>query len=297
MPIKKRVREILEVANTGDRASRWFDWFLLSLISINVIALVLGTMNELFDAAPQAFDLINSVSVAIFTVEYLLRVWSCTADPRYSGSIKGRLRFMLSPLMLIDLLSILPFFVLLLYDQQALDLRAFRALRLVARAARLTRYSPGFHTLAAVIEARKYELLTVVAVLVVMLVLAASLMYFAEKEAQPEKFASIPAAMWWRHHHPDHCRLRGCGAGNRPRPDNRRVDSNSRHRILRPARRHTGVEFLGANTTPPAARNPNLPPLRRRDTRVTRGEARVPSPRRCHTIAAVIAKNTCPVPP
>ena len=197
MPIKNRVREILEVAHTGDRASRWFDRFLISLISINVIALVLGTMNELFDAAPQAFDLINTVSVAIFTVEYLLRVWSCTADPRYSGSIKGRLRFMLSPLMVIDLLSILPFFVLLVYDQQALDLRAFRAVRLVARAARLTRYSPGFHTLAAVIEARKYELITVVAVLAVMLVLAASLMYFVEKEAQPEKFASIPAAMWW----------------------------------------------------------------------------------------------------
>ena len=72
-----------------------------------------------------------------------------------------------------------------------------RVLRLVARAAWLTRYSPGFHTLAAVIEARKYELLTVVAVLAIMLVLAASLMYFAEKEAQPEKFASIPAAIWW----------------------------------------------------------------------------------------------------
>ena len=72
-----------------------------------------------------------------------------------------------------------------------------RVLRLVARAAWLTRYSPGFHTLAAVIEARKYELLTVVAVLAMMLVLAASLMYFAGKEEQPEKFASIPAAMWW----------------------------------------------------------------------------------------------------
>ena len=105
---------------------------------------------------------------------------------------------MLSLFMLIDLLSILPFFVLLLYDQQALDLRAFRALRFVARAARLTRYSPGFHTLAAVFAAIKYELLTVVAVLAVMLVLAASLMYFVEKEAQPEKFAGIPAAMWWR---------------------------------------------------------------------------------------------------
>ena len=78
-----------------------------------------------------------------------------------------------------------------------LDLRSFRALRLVARAARLTRYSPGMQTMAAAIAARKHELYTVVAVLAVMLVLAASLMYFAEREAQPEKFASIPEAMWW----------------------------------------------------------------------------------------------------
>ena len=195
--IKRRVREILDVAHPGDPASRWFDLFLVSLISLNVVALVLGTVSRVFDAAPRVFDLFDTVSVVIFTVEYVLRVWSCTADPRYSGSIKGRLRFMVSPLMLIDLFGILPFYVLFLYDQQVLDLRSFRALRLVARAARLTRYSPGMQTMAAAIAARKHELYTVVAVLAVMLVLAASLMYFAEREAQPEKFASIPEAMWW----------------------------------------------------------------------------------------------------
>ncbi len=195
--MKSRIYEILEVANTGDRASRAFDLFLVTVISLNVMALVLGTVDRVLESAPRVFDLFDIVTVTIFTVEYLLRVWSCTADPQYSGSIKGRLRFMVSPLMLVDLVAILPFYFLLLYDQQAIDLRAFRALRLVARAARLTRYSPGMRTMGAAITARKHELLTVVAVLAVLLVLASSLMFFAEKEAQPEKFASIPEAMWW----------------------------------------------------------------------------------------------------
>ena len=195
--IKRRTNEVIEVAGPGDPASRWFDVFLISIISLNVLALVLGTVQQVFEAAPEVFDLFETVSVAIYTAEYLLRVWACTSDPRYSGSIKGRLRFMTSPLMLIDLLAIVPFYVLLFYDPQILDLRAFRALRLATRAARLTRYSPVIQTMGAAIGSRKKELFTVVAVLAVLLVLAASLMFFAEREAQPDKFASIPAAMWW----------------------------------------------------------------------------------------------------
>ena len=177
---------------------------------------------------------------------------------------------MLSPLMLIDLLSILPFFVLLLYDQQALGPPGVPCVAVGGPRGPVDPLFAGVSHLGGRYRGQKVRTLTVVAVLAVMLVLAASLMFYAEKEAQPEKFASIPGRHVVEHHHPDHGRLRGRGAGNRPRPDNRRVDSNSGHRILRPARRHTGVEFLGANTTPPA-RNQNLPPLRRRNTRVDGG--------------------------
>ncbi len=188
-----RAHEILEVAPAGDRVSRAFDYFVIGLILLNAIALIVGTVKTVHDAVPQLFYYLETVSVSIFVVEYLLRIWACTAEPKYSHPVFGRLRFALSPLLLIDLLAIVPFFLPFL----GLDLRFLRAVRLLARAARLGRYFSGIRTLGQVVQSKGYELLTVVLVLAVMLVLASSLMYFAEHLAQPDDFASIPVAMWW----------------------------------------------------------------------------------------------------
>ena len=190
---QRRAHEILEVAPAGDRVSRAFDYFVIGLILLNAVALILGTVKSVYAAAPQLFYYLETVSVSIFVVEYLLRIWACTAEPKYSHPIYGRPRFALSPLLLIDLLAIAPFFMPFL----GLDLRFLRAVRLLARAARLGRYFSGIRTLGQVVQSKGYELLTVVLVLAVMLLLASSLMYFAEHEAQPEDFASIPEAMWW----------------------------------------------------------------------------------------------------
>lgn len=132
--------------------------------------------------------------MAIFTLEYVLRIWSCTSEPRYSHPVLGRLRFAFTPLLIIDFLALLPFYLPLLGLE---DLRTLRALRLLAWAARLGRYFEGIRTLGTVLQSKVLELLTVVLVLAVMLVLASAMMYYAEHTAQPEDFASIPEAMWW----------------------------------------------------------------------------------------------------
>jgi len=167
-----------------------------TLIVLNITALVLETVHEIQDLSPRAFWVFEAVSVAVFTVEYLLRVWSCVADQKYSHSIAGRLRFILTPLALADLIAILPFYAALL-DLFGLDLRVLRAARLVGRAARLGHYSSGLRTLGRVVQAKKNELLTVVGVLSLLLLIASSLMYYAENDAQPNAFSSIPEAMWW----------------------------------------------------------------------------------------------------
>ena len=97
MAMKKRVYEILEVASPGDRTSRAIDLFLITLISLNVVALVIGTVDEAYRTAPGLFLWFERASMLVFTVEYLLRVWACTEDPKYSGSKAGRLRFLVSP--------------------------------------------------------------------------------------------------------------------------------------------------------------------------------------------------------
>ena len=195
--MKRRVFEVLQVGQPGDRVSQTVDVFITLLIALNVVALILGTVDGVFQKAPRAFQWFEAASVIVFTVEYAARVWSCTSDPRYSEPLRGRLRFMMSPLAAVDAAAILPFYIVALVGSGALDLRALRVLRLVARAARLARYSSGIRTLVAAVGGRSQELLTTVGLLAVLMVLASSLIYFAENNAQPDKFSSIPHAMWW----------------------------------------------------------------------------------------------------
>ena len=138
----------------------------------------------------------EAASVAVFTVEYLLRLWTCTTETKFARPVMGRLKFIVSPLALLDLMAILPFYVALL-NLPWIDLRVLRATRLAGRVARLGRYSSGIRTLALVLQSKKNELLSVILVLLLLLLLASSLVFYAESGAQPDKFSSIPETMWW----------------------------------------------------------------------------------------------------
>lgn len=164
------------------------------MIVVNTAAQILETVDAVYDAVPWFFSTLEIVSMVIFTVEYVLRIWSCTAETRYSHPVFGRLRFAVTPLLLIDLLALAPFYLPFLGME---DLRTLRALRLLAWAARLGRYFEGIRTLGKVLQSKALELMTVVLVLAVMLILASAMMYYAEHTAQPEAFGSIPESMWW----------------------------------------------------------------------------------------------------
>ncbi len=192
--IRAKVHELLEAGQAGDRLDKAIDFFIISLIFVNTAAQILETVDTVYNAAPWFFPILELASMVVFTVEYVLRVWSCTAEERYSHPVLGRLRFAFTPLLLIDLLALLPFYFTFLGLE---DLRTLRALRLLAWAARLGRYFEGIRTLGKVLQSKALELVTVVIVLAVMLVLASAMMYYAEHQAQPEDFASIPEAMWW----------------------------------------------------------------------------------------------------
>ena len=191
--IKRRVYEILEVDASGDWVSRIVDISLVALICANIAALILSSVDVIHQTSPRAFFIFEAISTGIFTVEYVLRVWCYTENPRYSHPVTGRVKLVFSPIQMMDLAAILPFYLVFL----GVDLRAMRLARLLARFLRLSRYFSGLRTLGRVLQAKRYELFTVLMVLSALLVLASCLMYFAEKDAQPEGFSSIPAAMWW----------------------------------------------------------------------------------------------------
>ncbi len=193
---KRRVFEIIEVASPGDQPSRIFDIFIMTLISLNVAAAILETVESISTQHARFFRNFEIFSVAIFTAEYLLRIWSCTVDARFMNPILGRIRFALTPLLIVDLVAILPFYIPMIIP---FDLRFLRALRLIRilRMLKMGRYSESLKVFARVLKLKKEELVIAVFITLILLIISSSLMYFVENQAQPESFSSIPEAMWW----------------------------------------------------------------------------------------------------
>ena len=190
--LKKRVFGILV---PGDKDSKFFDPFIMSLIVLNVFAVVLETVDWLFALYAPIFHAFDLFSVAVFTIEYILRIWSCTVDPKFKGPLIGRLRFMITPFALVDLMAVLPFYLPFAFPELRF-MRAFRLFRLF-RILKLARYSESLQTFVDVLRLKKEELMIMFFAITILLVISSSLVYEAENEAQPEAFSSIPAAMWW----------------------------------------------------------------------------------------------------
>lgn len=191
---KQRVFEIIEKAGPGDRASRIFDIVIVVLIVLNVAAVVANSFTGLPEPLVHGLWIFEIGSVALFSVEYVLRVW--TADLLYPGSKMPRFRHVLSFMALIDLFSILPFYLPLLIP---VDLRFMRMLRLMRlfRIFKLHRYNSALEVFGKVLHDEKEKLLTTLLFTTVLLIFSSSVMYYVENEAQPDKFPNIIASVWW----------------------------------------------------------------------------------------------------
>lgn len=130
--------------------------------------------------------------MAVFTLEYLARLWIAPENPRYKGELRGRLKYLYSPMALVDLIAILPFYLPFV----GVDMRHLRAARLF-RIFKIMRYSRTMKLFQKVFVKKCEELTVTFVFLLFMLLFSASMMYFAENQAQPEHFSSIPASMWW----------------------------------------------------------------------------------------------------
>lgn len=191
--IRKRVFDKLERTETSDVLGRFIDLFLITLIAINIVAVILETVDSIYLRYQFLFEIIELISVVIFTVEYAIRFWTCVENEEFSSARYPHMKYILSPMAIIDLVAILPFYLSFFV---AFDLRFLRVLRLL-RVFKLTRYSSAMSMLLEVFREEANAFFAGFFILMVLLILAASGAYLVEHDTQPEKFSSIPQAMWW----------------------------------------------------------------------------------------------------
>lgn len=196
--LRSSVFRVLETAEEHDSVSRVVDLALVMLIIASVIAVLLESVPSIESKYSEFLAIFEAVTIGVFSVEFLLRLWSSVeAGPDAAAQPwLTRLRYLVSFHAVIDMLAILPFYLLLYGVVGVVDMRFLRAIRLL-RVLKLMRYSPALNMLFTTFRENGRALAAAFLILITVMLLAASGMYYFERDSQPEDFGSIPAAMWW----------------------------------------------------------------------------------------------------
>ena len=192
---RRRIYEILERGNPGDTSSLVVDRLIVALIIINLVAVALETVPELGSRYALLFDLIEAASLAVFTAEYLLRLWVAVEHTPFQRLYPSAARFKYAVSLpgLIDLIAVLPFWFGFLLPP---DLRVLLVLRMI-RFLKIARYSAAMRSLLDVLYGERRALFGCLVILFCVTLLAAAVMHLTEGRIQPDKYGTIPDAMWW----------------------------------------------------------------------------------------------------
>ena len=192
---RRRVYEVVEATRDDDMIANAFDWFMVVMIMANVAAFAAETVPSLQHKYAAWFHGFENFSVAVFTAEYVLRIWTAVEVPflKRLPAWRARLDWARRPYLIIDLLAVLPFYAQHMFG---LDLRVVRVLRLL-RFLKLSRYSPAMHTLVRVLYNEGRALMGAGLLLFAAVTFAATGIYYLENSAQPDKFGSVPESAWW----------------------------------------------------------------------------------------------------
>jgi len=194
--LRQTLFTILIDENSAHSCKKPINIFIILLIFANLLAVVLESVPELKNNFSSSFYYFEIFSVAFFTIEYLLRLWACVERNPFDSDFIYRIKFAITPLSLIDLMAIAPFYLSTFF---VYDLRFLRVLRLlrILRVLKLARYSKSIALIIKVLGNKKEELTVTLTALIALLVVASCLTFFAEHDAQPDVFSSIPQTLWW----------------------------------------------------------------------------------------------------
>ena len=193
--LRRRVYVVLEQGPVGDGAGRLVDRLLIGLIIVNLVAVALESVPDYRVHYEFIFDLVEYVSLVVFTVEYIVRLWASVehGPHQHMKPMQARLKYVLSPAGIVDLVAVLPFWFAFVLPA---DLRFILVFRIV-RIFKIARYSPAMRSLLDVLYAERRALFGCLVIAMGAALVAAALMHLAEGHVQPEKLGTIPEALWW----------------------------------------------------------------------------------------------------
>ena len=188
---KKRIFDIIQIGNKNDLPSSLFDWFIVLIIILNILTVFLDTFEELSGLKP-LFRVTETVTVSVFCIEYILRIWTAGYLYPNKKGVKAQLNFLHSFDGIIDLLTILPFFFL---D----GIIVFRMLRVVRifHLFRVNAHYDSFHVITSVLIEKKNQIISSVFIIIVLMLASSLGIYSAEHDAQPEAFRNAFSGIWW----------------------------------------------------------------------------------------------------
>jgi len=195
MNVRRHIYEILQPDDGNSTLSRLFDLLITALIMASVVIVFASTF-DLPQGVMHTLSILEGAASVVFTAEYVLRI--ATADFHYPecGAIRSRLRYVLSPMAIVDFVAILPFWLPMLLPGTMLGVRALRLVRLL-RIFKLNRYFDAMKAIGDVIVDKKRELLGSLFFVAILMLISSLLMYSAEHEAQPEVFRNAFSGLWW----------------------------------------------------------------------------------------------------
>lgn len=191
-PAQKRMMHLLDGGHPLGIA-------VIVLIVLNVTAVILESVASIQARYSNFFNWFEAISLVAFSFEYVTRIWAAPAVSEKYAGFSGRLRYAITPYAIVDLVAILPSFLLLSQVAAGFDARPLRILRFfrLLRVLKVGRYSHAAQVLTKVLHDRRADLAVALGAVLILLVLSSSVIYVAEHDAQPDRFASIPGSMWW----------------------------------------------------------------------------------------------------
>ena len=193
--MKTKIYNMVRDDDVNNTQSNIFDAVIITLIVINLIIVILDTF-RLPAWYLKVSVIIEYISISVFTLEYLARLWVADLGQKKFSPFKARLKYAFSFMSIVDLLAILPFYIPFIIP---IDLRILRAIRMIRlmRLIKFNRYTTALKTITDVFENKKNQLLSSFAIVLILMVISSILMYNLENPAQPHIFQNAFSGLWW----------------------------------------------------------------------------------------------------